>query len=80
MDVLFRIMQECVMSSSGVPYDNQSSNREHLLLISDRARPAFKLVHLIDVRPQDVIKLLHVLCSVLLADVTDQRCICLIFV
>ena len=48
---------------------------EHLLLVPDLAEPVLKRVHLVCERPQDVIKLLHVLCPVLLGDVADQRCI-----
>ena len=49
---------------------------EHLFLISDCAEPVLELVSLADERPQDVVKLLHVLGPMSFTDVADWCCIC----
>ena len=48
---------------------------QNLLFISSFPKPSFVLVRLVDEVPEDVIKLLHVFCTVTFADVADQRCI-----
>ena len=55
---------------------HQLLDREHLLLVPDLAESVLKLGHFIRERPQDVVKLLHVLCSVPFREVADQCCIC----
>ena len=45
------------------------------LFVSDFPKPSFVLVRLVDEVPEDVIEMLHVLCTIALADVADQRCL-----
>ena len=45
-----------------------------LFFVSDFPEPSFVLVRLVNEVPEDVIKLLHVFCTITFADVADQRC------
>ena len=46
---------------------HQLPDCEHIFLISDRAESVLELVCVIDERPQDVVEMLHVLCSLSLS-------------
>ena len=69
----------CVASCSSLPLAvglclGPVRTRQSLLFVSDYPKPSFVLVRLVDEAPEDVIELLHVLCTMTYADVADQRC------
>ena len=48
---------------------------QNLPFISNFPKPSFVLVRLVDEVPEDVIELLHIFCTITVADVADQCCI-----